>query len=170
MRIRPATLADAPACARVHVGTWNTTYPGILPERLLAEQTCERRTREWEKHLAELPPGVFVYVAEDEGGEIVGFAVGGPERTEARGFAGELYAIYVRQSAQGQGVGRRLVEAVVRRFLSEGIGSMIVWVLAANPAREFYAALGGEPAGERQCEMGGVKLPEVAYGWRKLGA
>jgi len=41
-----------------------------------------------------------------------------------------------------------------------------VWVLAANaPARRFYEAIHGVQAGQRQVEIGGQSLDEVAYGW-----
>ena len=40
--IRPATLEDAPAIARVHVDTWRTTYAGIVPDEHLAKLSYER--------------------------------------------------------------------------------------------------------------------------------
>jgi hypothetical protein len=46
---------------------------------------------------------------------------------------------------------------------------MIVWVLADNPARRFYEALDGQYVGERDIEIDGVKLREVAYGWADTG-
>jgi hypothetical protein len=42
---------------------------------------------------------------------------------------------------------------------------MLVWVLADNPSRSFYEALGGELIGEQNVTIGGVDLREVAYGW-----
>jgi hypothetical protein len=39
------------------------------------------------------------------------------------------------------------------------------WVLAANPSRAFYAALGGQRVDEKSVTLGGVQLVEVAYGW-----
>ena len=48
---------------------------------------------------------------------------------------------------------------------------MVVWVLAENrPARRFYEALGGEYIQEGQFTIGGVALPEVAYGWKDLAS
>jgi hypothetical protein len=45
---------------------------------------------------------------------------------------------------------------------------MAVWVLARNPSRRFYEALGGELITEQQIERGGESYVEVAYGWRDL--
>ena len=42
MHIREATLDDVPGIARVHVDTWRTTYPGIVPAEHLAGLSYER--------------------------------------------------------------------------------------------------------------------------------
>ncbi len=47
---------------------------------------------------------------------------------------------------------------------------MLVWVLADNPMRRFYEALGGRLLREKKVEIGGVALDEVAYGWRDTAA
>jgi hypothetical protein len=41
---------------------------------------------------------------------------------------------------------------------------MAVWVLALNPFRKFYEALGGEPISEQTIERGGQSFLAVAYG------
>src|SRR5262249_5639606 len=101
--------------------------------------------------------------------ELVGFASGGPERTEDPEYAGELSAIYLLESHQRRGIGRRLVQAVVERLAQAGLHSMIVWVLAENPSRRFYEALGGELVRQDKIEIGGVIYDKVAYGWRDIG-
>jgi hypothetical protein len=45
---------------------------------------------------------------------------------------------------------------------------MLVWVLAANPGRAFYTALGGQQVDEKETTIGTVPLLEVAYGWPDL--
>jgi hypothetical protein len=45
---------------------------------------------------------------------------------------------------------------------------MAVWVLARNPSRRFYEALGGRAITEQQIERGGESYVEIAYGWRDL--
>jgi hypothetical protein len=45
---------------------------------------------------------------------------------------------------------------------------MLVWVAAANPARRFYEALGGQQLRTRVATISGVDLEEVAYGWRDI--
>ena len=163
-KVRPATIVDAPAIARVHVDSWRTTYKGIVPQHILDELKYEEREQLWRRALS---PGSrsFVYVAEDESGQVVGFASGGPAREDAPNHAGELYAIYLLQEHQGKGIGRRLFEAVVQELVNRGLNSMAIWVLADNPACGFYEAMGGRKVYERQEEVRGVVLDEVGYGW-----
>ena len=84
------------------------------------------------------------------------------------GYSGELYAIYLLQTAQREGMGRRLVSAVARRLAESGHQSMMVWVLADNPSRGFYEKLGGNPIAEKLVEIAATQLVEVAYGWDDL--
>ena len=46
---------------------------------------------------------------------------------------------------------------------------MLAWVLARNPSRRFYEAVGGELLGSQEIEISGVILEEVAYGWPDVG-
>jgi hypothetical protein len=46
--------------------------------------------------------------------------------------------------------------------------SLVVWVLKENPYRGFYQGLGGVLAGEKQEELGGAMLAEVAYEWSDI--
>lgn len=166
MIIRPAVLADADAIARVHVDSWRTTYAGIVSAEFLANLSYERRAETWRNNLDGHHHSLIV-VAEREG-EIVGFATGGPNRETEDDYAAELYAIYLLASEQGQGIGRALFNAVVAELKRRGLASLLVWVLAANPAQKFYEALGGQYVREKQIEIGGQPLTEVAYGWKTL--
>jgi GNAT superfamily N-acetyltransferase len=170
MSIREATHSDVPAISRVHVDTWKTTYRGIVPDEHLANLSYERRANGWYQILNRASEdGNFTYIAEDESGEIVGFANGGVERTGDPVYRGELTAIYIRQSYQGKGIGRGLVRIVAERLGQLGINSMLVWVLIDNPACQFYAALGGKIVREKELTIGGKPLIEVAYGWMDTG-
>ena len=107
-----------------------------------------------------------MYVAAHGNGEIVGFTSGGPERSGDTIYTGEIYAIYLLASFQGQGIGHQLVRTLVSRLIQEGMTTLLVWVLAANPARAFYERLGGHPVREKTETIGDAPLLHVAYGWR----
>ncbi|MEH1906318.1 GNAT family N-acetyltransferase [Nostoc sp.] len=165
MVIREANLADASAIAKVHVDGWRTTYSNLMPAKFLADLSYKERETKWVKILSNIAQDNFTYIAEDEIGQIVGFASGGKERTGDRLYQGELYAIYILEKYQRQGLGHRLVSSVATRLLQSDISSMLVWVLADNPAVDFYQSLGGQQVNEKQIEIGTVQLVEVAYGW-----
>src|SRR3712207_4561798 len=103
MRIREARPTDAPAIARVHVDSWRTTYPGIFPDEVLAGLSYAEREAMWTKIFADTTVRGFRYVAEDDTGEILGFAAGGPELTGDPQYTGQLYAIYLLSVSQGHG-------------------------------------------------------------------
>ncbi|HTM07141.1 MAG TPA: GNAT family N-acetyltransferase [Verrucomicrobiae bacterium] len=166
--IRPARGEDAGPIARLHVESWRTTYAGIIPDDYIARFTADERERVWRRILAEEARRECVCVAEDDAGTLVGFVSGGAERSGAKAFRGELYALYLLQPFQRRGIGRRLTAALARRLLAAGYDSMLVWVLAENPAREFYAVLGGALVGEKPAGIGGAALTEVAYGWKDI--
>jgi len=166
--VRSADPSDADAIARVHVDVWRSTYVGILPDDYLAGLSYSRRSRFWHSLLSDPNASGFVYVAEDAPDHIVGFVSRGPERTNDRLYKGELYAVYVLEQHQRKGIGRQLTCAAATELLRRGLSSMLVWVLAANPSREFYGALGGTVVRERVIEVGGVELAEIAYGWHSI--
>jgi len=59
-------------------------------------------------------------------------------------------------------VNGRLVGHVARRFLSQGISSMLLFGEARNPSNGFYEALGAERLFSTAGEFHG------GYGWRDL--
>ena len=164
--IRQAVDADARGVARVHVDSWRSTYAGIVPAEHLAALDYGAREANWHRILADRRQNVFV--AEDPHGRIVGFSSGGPERSKDPAYAGELYAIYLFESRQRLGLGRRLVAALAEWFISRGWPSMLLWVLADNPSRGFYEALGGVQIKQETITIGGTELVEIAYGWSDI--
>jgi L-amino acid N-acyltransferase YncA len=166
--IRPAQTADAPGIARVHVEAWRSTYRGIVSDAFLDGLQSEPRERFWRATLSTPDAPERVFVGQAAGGAVVGFAAGGPAREGPAPYDGELYAIYLLNTQQRRGLGRRLTLAVARQLLAAGHSAMLVWVLADNPSRGFYAALGGRQVGSKVVEIGGVELKELAYGWSDL--
>ena len=191
IRIRQAVDSDARGIAQVHIDSWRSTYAGIVPAEHLAGLDYEEREARWHRILADRRQNAFV--AEDQDSRIIGFASGGPERSAspsesstascsddpqidsggpepntAPEYSAELYAIYIDEPRQRQGVGGRLVAALCSWFLSRGWHSMLTWVLAANPSRDFYEVLGGEEVRVETIAIGGTELVEIAYGWSDI--
>ncbi len=171
--IRPATVGDAEAIARVHVASWRETYMGLVPPPVLAELSVAERAKMWREILRR--PDNFqrtgVFVAE-RSGSVIGFAAGGDQRSSelgARGFAAEIFALYLLGCDQGLGLGRLLMAELARALLGRVQRGVSLWVLRENlAARRFYERLGGELVGEKEDRWEDGLLVEVAYGWTDL--
>ncbi len=166
--IRPATPADTPNVARVHVDSWPETYRGIVPDEFLDRLSYQRREQMWRGGLENPDWQGTMFVADDPADGVVGFAAGGPPQEPPETFDCELWAIYVLRAHQGMGLGRQLFTRFVGEMASRGYVSMFLWVLAENPTVGFYRRMGGVKVEERELEVGGKKLLEHAYGWRDL--
>jgi len=166
--VRAATPADAEQIARVHVLSWQATYKGLIPDKFLAELSVERRAAQWHAALTQHQQTNFLFVAETDADGVVGFVASGLERQGRKAYTGEIYAIYILKQSQGQGIGRLLFEAAVADLKQRGQTSMLLWVLADNTSRGFYERMGGMLLDEKDIEIGGVVLKEVAYGWSKI--
>ncbi len=162
--VRPAVLQDARAIAAVHVATWRDAYAGLLPGHFLDGLDVDERAQTWRGRLAAMPDGLFVFVFELDG-EVRGFVSGGPGRDGGAG--GEVYAIYVDPGSQGQGAGRRLLQAAVECLTGAGFTQAGLWVFADNhPARSFYESQGWRPDGTEQSwtyQGVGESLTDVRY-------
>jgi len=164
--IRRAVQEDAPGIARVHVDSWRTSYAGLIAAEFLDQLSYAKRAELWAQILAKPEDPGIIFVAESSAGEIIGFVSAGPGRENDPLHTGEIYAIYLLQEAQGQGIGTQLWDAAVHFLLEQGYPSLLVWVLRDNlPARRFYAAAGGQILREKPIQIGQQKLSEVAYGW-----
>ena len=174
--IRRARTSDAGAIGRVYVETWQSAYPGLLPDAMLARMSDVRQSAWWSRALGDARESRGIFVADDEEMGVVGFGSCGPVReipdgldgTEQR--VGEVYTLYVEGDFQNQGLGRRLLDAMLRQLQADGCDTAILWMLADNPARFFYEGLGGAVVGRRTDRIGSTEVEEVSYAWRDLEA
>jgi len=153
--VREARAEDVPALASLHVATFNETHGHRgAPNYALREKrwrTAFERESNW-----------FCYVAEAPDRQLVGFAKGELHDGGVPGFEGELDKIYVLSAWHRSGIGRALVERVARRFLEQGIGSMLLFGDARSSSNGFYERLGAERLLSPKGEFHG------GYGWRDL--
>ena len=165
-RIRRADADDGAAINRVKVETWQSAYRGLLPDALLDGLDPEDGAAFRRRGLESLSPDRVAFVA-DLDGAVVGFVTGGRERSGAHhGYRGEIYAIYVTDRLQGQGVGRALLRAACAELVGRGLTPILIWTLYDNPrSRAWYEAQGGVVIGEKQGLFEGYPLHEVGYGW-----
>ncbi len=92
----------------------------------------------------------------DDGGQVVGVAVAGPAQDEDPARDLQLYAIYVRSSHHGTGLGEQLLDAVL------GEAPAQLWAAKDNPrAHAFYRKHGFRPDGREQADPDLDNLLEV---------
>jgi len=168
--IRRASPADGRAIARVHVETWRSTYAGILPDRVMIDMRVEEKAAQWRKLISRQTRREVTLVAIAPGAGIVGFASGGPAAGAQLPYEGEIHTLYVLPDFQERGIGRLLLRGCFGALHARGMNSAFLWVLAQNPSRFFYEAMGGKRVGERDETLWGVVVQEAAYAWPDLAA
>ncbi len=121
MEIRVANPNDAVSIGRIHVETWRSTYEGIIPSDFLESLSYEQRADFWRDLISDPDATGFIYVADHAEDGVVGFASGGPIRDDNPDYEGELFAIYVIEDYQHEGIGHQLfVKAIVIHHLHPG--------------------------------------------------
>ena len=143
--IRDASLADAEAICGIYNHAVRATT-AIWNDR---EVDAANRAA-W---LAERQSAGFPVLSAESGGAILGYASYGPFRA----FDGYRFtvenSVYVAPSAQGGGVGRALMQALIARAQEAGFHVMVAAIEAENTASiRLHASLGFAEAG---------RLPQV---------
>ncbi|WP_389362417.1 GNAT family N-acetyltransferase [Cytobacillus spartinae] len=169
MNVRKANRKDAKGIAHVHVQSWRETYKGIINQDYLDSLDEDKRYHMWKESL-ETNGDQPLFVAENDAGEIIGFASFGKERTKKFEIDGELYAIYILAEFKGKKVGTKLFLAGVQELLRQDIKSLLVWVISNNPSKRFYESFNPIKVKEEEFRIAGEELIEVAYSWNDLNA
>lgn len=171
--IRTANVDDVPVLASMHVASWRETYTGILPDAMLAALSIESRASMWDQVMRQpvSPGSTVVHLAEIDK-KLAGFGSCGAQRTaslKAKGFGGEISAIYVLRAFQRDGIGARLLRTMASDLLSRTLTAASLWVLRDNSvARRFYERNGAQLIDEREDVRNDAALVELAYGWADL--
>jgi L-amino acid N-acyltransferase YncA len=156
--IRLAVPEDLPALVALHVRTWADTYPNVKQPPSLA-----LREQQWREQFQLTDGSWFCFVLTNPKGELIGFAKGTmPSSTDSSDVSGVLSKIYLLREYQRLGLGRRLVGHVARRFLSQGVHTMVLFGIPQNPSCAFHEALGGERLFTENGEFhGGYRWPDL---------
>ena len=168
--VRDASPDDARAIAETRARSWASAYDHVFPpealEALREESELGRATAWWRQRIEQPAANLHVLVA-SRAGDVLGFASVGQvaeEGTESDDV-GELYTIYVRPEAWGDGIGRALMSEALARLRGEGLREAILWVLEDNPrTRRFYELSGwSADGGVKEEEWLGAVISEVRY-------
>lgn len=156
--IREVTDRDLLPLVHLHVQTWADTYWTIRNP-----PSHETREQQWREQFKVKDGSWFCYVVQDRAGKLIGFAKGlRYDHADLPAFNGELNKIFLLLEYQRLGLGRLLMGYVARKFLSQGIDSMVVFGVPQNPSNRFYETLHGERLYDKKGEFHG------GYGWQDL--
>ena len=123
--VRPATPADLPGAAAIYddqvrsgISTFDLEPPPVSY---------------WQHHLASTEPGDHFLVADDEG-DVVGFAYSSAYRPRPGYRLTRETSVYLDERARGQGLGRRMYDALLDRMRADGMHVVLALVALPNPA------------------------------------
>lgn len=116
MRIRVASVDDAPEMARINVEAGRPAWAHFLPVEELQPRD------EW--YAAKVESALAAFVTEADDGEIVGFVVALED--------GLLDTLYAAPHVWGQGVGRALLDSALGALRDAGLQAAHLWTAEQN--------------------------------------
>jgi GNAT superfamily N-acetyltransferase len=171
--VRRATVGDAAAIAKAHVGAWRVAYEGIIPASYLDSLDVQQRTEQWAAILrgeVEIEGvGHPIDLVAELQGEVIGFSDFGDFRDEPSPATGELWSMYVEPDAWGNGAGRALMDSTLEELVKSKRRTAHLWVLSENArARGFYEHTGwsvddGDGSATKKFEIDGASVEEIRY-------
>lgn len=158
--IRPARPRDTAALARLKLATFRETFIDEFaipypPDELALFEAASYAPATVAAELAD--DARASWIAEEDG-RMLGYAQVGPcklPHPEVRRGAGELYQLYIFKSAQGRGLGRRLLTQALDILRVRHPGPVWLGAWSGNvAAQRFYAAHGFAKVGEYSFPVG----------------
>ena len=145
VEVRPATSADMKAVGRLGA-LLVSLHHNFDPERFMAvtPRTEEAYAAYLDSQLAN--PDVIVFVAETNGGGVMGYsyaALEGIDYMALRGPAGVLYDLVVDPAHRGGGVGRLLLETTAGELAKRGAPRLVLSTAERNEAAQRLFATAG---------------------------
>ena len=160
--VRPATVRDAKAIARVHATVTQAIHREVLGLNQLSGPSLEERQAYWREAIEYSEPQVQVAI---EGETMVGFV--GFDRSRDKGTpstTGEIWALCVLPDHWQQGVGTALWDAANDGLKEEGCTRVTVWVPVRNErALQFFEHAGfkREMSSLKTVQTGSTAIEEI---------
>lgn len=151
IQIRKALPEELPIVREIAHKTWPDTFAGILsPPQIDYMLKLMYNLKTLESQLSE--KGQVFLLAEEEG-EFLGFAAF--ELNYSEGEKAKLHKIYILPSAQGKGLGKKLINEVSDQAKANGQKSLLLNVNKFNQrAIDFYAYLGFKEVSREVIDIG----------------
>ena len=179
LTIRPATLNDAQAVARIRVQGWRFAYQGLISQDYLDSLSAAEDTERMRGYLSQLPqnspPSRSASVQGSGDGEkrsfmlavrddaVLGFCrfSAAPDKDDRAERAvpggtlnGRLHSLYIDPETLGQGIGHTLMSHALSTFAAWGCERATLWVLEGNSrAISFYERQGWRCTGATKVDQ-----------------
>jgi GNAT superfamily N-acetyltransferase len=163
LRLRAATVDDAPALGLVTVSASMATFLGRVPEESIDfGWTPEASAQGWREVVATLALQELFTVAEVDR-RVVGFVWAGTSTASVE-FPWSVRGLYVLPTAQRQSIGRALLRHAVSRLASEaGATTLLIGCVRENPSCGFYRHLGGVEVFRRPQRVDRFETEEIFF-------
>ncbi len=155
--IRSARAADASQLSTLAAVTFRDTFEALnTPEDMDEHLRTHYGAPQQAAEIAD--PATIMLLAEEEGGELIGFAqlvVGSTAACVAGEAPVELQRLYVTRAFQGRGVAQSLMDSALAAARARGARTIWLGVWEHNPrAVAFYRKYGFERVGEHTFLLG----------------
>lgn len=160
--VRPATVADAAACASIYA-------PYVADTAVTFETDAPTPAQMADRIAAALATHAWVVL--EDAGEVVGYAYAGPYKARAAYRWSCEVSVYLEPGRRRTGAGRALYEALFARLAERGFRTLVAGMTLPNEASEgLHRALGFEPVGVyRRIGWKHGAWQDVAWMQRRLG-
>jgi ribosomal protein S18 acetylase RimI-like enzyme len=144
VKIRPYEESDRETLHEITSASFrDASIHGILEGKfgkLRGTTWADRKARDIDQDIAMEPEGVLV--AEDDNGDVVGYIT---TTTDEESGIGRIPNLAVAPNTQGQGIGKKLINAAIDRFEELGMELIKIETLATNEVgRALYPRFGFE--------------------------
>jgi len=147
LKIREATINDIPTINQLAHEIWPTTYSEILSadqlkymlELIYSEPSLKKQFEEGHH---------FLIVEEDK--QAIAFA----DYSLLKDVVYKLHKIYVLPNQQGKGIGKLLIEYVIKKVKENNGGALVLNVNRNNKAKQVYEHLGFKVISEEDIDIG----------------
>ena len=179
LTIRPATLNDAQAIARIRVQGWRFAYQGLISQDYLDSLSVAEDTERMRGYLSQLPRNSLPSRSESvqgssdgekrsfilavRGNAVLGFCrfsaapdkIDRAERATPGGtMVGRLHSLYIAPETLGQGIGHALMSHALSTFAAWRCEHATLWVLEGNSrAISFYERQGWRCTGATKVDQ-----------------
>jgi len=160
--VRPATVRDAKAIARVHATVTQAIHRDVFCLDQLSGPSLDERQVYWREAIEYSEPQVQVAI---HGDEMVGFV--GFDRSRDKGTpstTGEIWSLYVLPEHWNRGAGTALWDAANDGLKEEGCTKVTAWVPVRNErALRFFEHVGfkREMTTLKTVSLGHLKIEEI---------